>query len=123
MDNKKDLPIAVMDSGLGGISVLREPLCKPVSTKNTTKEISLVVLVISPLKIHSRGSVFFLGFCISEFNDSCTVCGNIDLNSRSVIFTLVGAELEIRVRKKILALVKRDACLVRRALDNKLLAL
>ena len=24
MDNKKDLPIAVMDSGLGGISVLRE---------------------------------------------------------------------------------------------------
>ena len=34
----------------------REPLCKPVSTKNTTKEISLVVFVFSPLKMHNRDS-------------------------------------------------------------------
>ncbi len=29
----------------------REPLCKPVSTKNTTKEKSLVVFVFSPLRM------------------------------------------------------------------------
>ena len=48
----------------------REPLCKPVSTKNTTKEISLVVFVFSPLRMQRRISALFFVYQVSSKSSS-----------------------------------------------------